>query len=727
MTGSDLDTKLNGVIGPRTAAALARAFDVETTGDLLMHYPRRYASRGELTAIDQLPVGENVTIIAEVLQVTNRTMKSRKGSILEAKITDGKGILTLTFFNQAWRSKELAAGVRGIFAGKVGEYRDALQLAHPDYKLFDAEVADRPDAAAAREWVTKPIPIYPATSTVSSWQIQASIDLVLDDLGEIDDPIPADVRSTERLLDYRNALERIHRPSTDVDWHAARRTLRFAEAFILQTALVQQRQQTKRSEAYPRQPRPGGVLERFDAALPFELTGDQNRVGHEIAYDMSGRSPMNRLVQGEVGSGKTLVALRAMLTVADSGGQSALLAPTEVLATQHLRSMVKALGPDIAAEVKPVLLTGQMTTAERKRAMLLIVSGQAQIVIGTHALLSDSVTFFDLGLIVVDEQHRFGVEQRDTLKGKAQRPPHVLVLTATPIPRTIAMTVFGDLDVSTIRELPSGRIGIETFVVPLAEKPEWFGRIWARVAEEIAAGRQAFVVCPAIDPGVVEDDGEPAPDDADSHGSPSGRTVAAVTTVLEELTRVPALTGARIGALHGRMSADDKDRIMQRFSAGELDVLVSTTVIEVGVDVPNASVMVVLDADRFGVSQLHQLRGRIGRGEFAGVCLLVTAAEQETPARERVQAIADTLDGFRLAEIDLELRREGDVLGSVQSGRRSSLRLLRVTTDGEIIEAARAHAENLLEADPALARHPATAEALARSVDERERAALRKG
>jgi ATP-dependent DNA helicase RecG len=720
------DKKLDGVLGGRTAAAFKRAFGVVTVGDFLEHYPRRYARRGELTALNRIPVGESVTIVAEVLTVQERPMKARRGSILEVRITDGQGILVLTFFNQAWRSKELAPGVRGIFAGKVGDYKGVLQLAHPDYELFEA-AEQGTSADAARSWAMTPIPIYPATASVASWQVAKAMAVVLDGLEPLPDPIPDEVRSRENLLGYGEAIELIHRPKTDADAHVARDTLRHREAFLLQAALLQQRQIARFEETTPRTAAPDGLLERFDAALPFTLTGDQQVVGAEIAQDMGQPVPMNRLVQGEVGSGKTLVALRAMLTVAESGGQSALLAPTEVLAGQHLRSIVKSLGPDLAASLMPTLLTGQMPVAERRRAMLRIVSGQAKIVIGTHALLGESVTFYDLGMVVVDEQHRFGVEQRETLRQKGHQPPHVLVLTATPIPRTVAMTVFGDLDVSTIRELPAGRAGIETFVVGLVDHPGWIHRAWARVAEEVAAGRQAFVVCPAIDVGEPEDDGEPPVDEEPA--TPQGaqeRPRATVVGTLAELAAIEATRSLRLAALHGRMPSDEKDAIMRSFAAGGIDILVATTVIEVGVDVPNAAAMVVLDADRFGVSQLHQLRGRVGRGALPGLCLLVTAAEPGSIARERVDAVAATLDGFELAQVDLELRQEGDVLGSAQSGGRSSLKLLRVAHDGDLISLARSEAASVLDADPALSDHPALRAALEQRVDASARAALSK-
>ena len=713
---SPLDAPLDRALGDRTAAAFAKGLGLHTVGDLLSHYPRRYARRGELSALTELPRDENVTIVAEVKQVVNRPMRAKRGSILEVTISDGSGILTLTFFNQAWRANELKPGARGIFAGKVGDYKGTAQLAHPDYELFDED----PDPLTALAWAELPIPIYPATATVASWQIQKAMGVVLDTLGPLDDPVPEAVRQSRGLMPFARALELIHRPAIDSDWGAARKALRFQEAFVLQAALLQQRARLRQAAATARVG--GELLEGFDAALPFTLTGDQRLVGEEITRDLGEPVPMNRLVQGEVGSGKTLVALRAMLAVAQSGGQSALLAPTEVLAHQHLRSIVKILGPDLAARLRPTLLTGQLPVAERRKAMLAIVSGSASIVVGTHALLGKTVDFFDLALVVVDEQHRFGVEQRETLRLKGVSPPHVLVLTATPIPRTVAMTVFGDLDISSIAELPAGRSPIESFVVPLAEKPGWISRVWERVAEELAKGHQAYVVVPAIDRTITE--GQLL--DALSTGSLAPAPVANVNEVLASLRGNALLAGRRIEALHGRLPSAEKDDLMREFAEGAIDVLVATTVIEVGVDVSNASTMVVLDAERFGVSQLHQLRGRVGRGGVPGLALFVTSAEELTLARERVEAVASTLDGFELANKDLELRQEGDVLGSTQSGGRSSLRLVRVARDGELIAEAREVAAGVLADDPALERHPALREALERRLDAESEAYLSK-
>jgi ATP-dependent DNA helicase RecG len=717
MSSFTLETRLDGAVGGKTAKALERAFGMHTVGDLLSHYPRRYAMRGELTEISTLPVGEPVTIVAEVRSASERRMQNRKGSILEVSISDGNGVLSLTFFNQGWRLKDLQPGRRGIFAGKVGEYRGAKQLTHPDYELFDDEAAARLKAEANAHL---PIPIYPATSTVASWQTAKIVAMVLDGLGVVPDPLPDDLRERGGYLEAKTAIERIHRPDFEEQIEPARATLRMHEAFVLQTALLQQRAFV-RSMSAQRRP-PGDLLARFDAALPFERTPDQVTVGNAVADDLQAAWPMNRLVQGEVGSGKTLVALRAMLQVAQSGGQSALIAPTEVLAGQHLRSIARMLGPNLAPELMPTLLTGQMSAAERRKASLRVASGQSLIVVGTHALLSATTTFADLGLVVVDEQHRFGVEQRETLRAKGSAP-HALVLTATPIPRTVAMTVFGDLDVSTIRTMPAGRAGIQSFVAPLSEKPGWFGRVWDRIAEEVGAGHQAFVVCAAIDAEALTKD-----DTADPlvETAAAPRTRWGVVQVADLLSRHPAFSDIRVETLHGKMPSDEKDAKMQAFARGDIDVLVATTVVEVGVDVANASTMVILEADRFGVSQLHQLRGRVGRGGVPGLCLLVTEAQVGTTARERVEAVAATLDGFALAEVDLELRGEGDVLGDTQSGVRSSLRLLRVAKDADLIAEARVAAEHVLAEDPALSRHSGLAEALERRLGMQERAALAK-
>jgi ATP-dependent DNA helicase RecG len=718
MTQATLDTRLDGVVGARTAKPLQRAFEMLTVGDLLHHFPRRYSRRGELTPLRGLPTGEQITVVAQVLDVRERRMQRRNGSLLEARITDGTGTLTLTFFNQQWRSRELVAGRRGIFAGKVSEYRGNLQLQHPEYELFEnrdeAPGAEQLDEAAAKAWAETPVPIYPATAQMPSWTIQRAVELALDALGPVADPLPAEIRDAEGVMAYGRALELIHRPQTDADWRGAQQSLRFREAFELQLALLDRRRRAGLESSTPRPLTSGaagepGPLDRFDAALPFDLTGDQRLAGDTISAELAQPHPMHRLLQGEVGSGKTLVALRAMLQVAGSGGQSALLAPTEVLAAQHFRSITEALGPDLTAELNPVLLTGRMPAAERKRAPLSLASGTCRIAVGTHALISEGVAFYDLGFIVVDEQHRFGVEQREALRRKGASP-HVLAMTATPIPRTVALTAFGDLEVTTIRELPPGRQGIETFTVPELEMPNRAARVWARAAEDLAGGRQVYVVCPAISAGEV--DPELDGDEAGAEERP--RPLANVEDTVAELRRRPEFAGVQIEGLDGGMASDEKDRVMRGFADGRIGVLVATTVIEVGVNVPNATIMIVRDADRFGISQLHQLRGRVGRGEHPGLCLVMTTAEQGSVARERIEAVAATSDGFALAEVDLELRREGDILGTAQSGGRSTLRLLRVAEHGELIAHAREVAAALLEHDPELETAPGLAELIAR-------------
>jgi ATP-dependent DNA helicase RecG len=687
---------------------LAKNLGIKTAADLLQHYPRRYSSRGELTPIKEIPVGETVTLVADVVEVTERRMKGKSGVILEVKLTDGEGFVTATFFNQAWRAQKLKPGVRGLWAGKIGSYQNKLQLSHPDYELFGDEIEDE----VAKAWAELPIPIYPASSTCSTWMIQRAMRVVLDVIPTIEDEVPQELRKKHDLLELHDAIVKIHQPANMGDWMAARDTLRYHEAFILQSTLVKRRLENKHQKSTSRVSKDKGFLSQFDAALPFTLTNGQIEIGNQIAEDLSQSHPMNRLLQGEVGSGKTLVAVRAMLTVADSQGQSALLAPTEVLAAQHYKSIERTLGPVLAKELGLTLLTGQLNAADRKTALLNMVSGKAKIVVGTHALFASKVEFFDLGLIVIDEQHRFGVDQREALRLKGKLPPHVLTMTATPIPRTLAVTVFGDLDVSILTELPAGRQAITSHVIT-DNQPALVARVWQRVAEEVSNGRQAFVVCPRID---ESDEGEEliasggaAQEDeeflAEGIAPKPKRPLAAAISVAEALKKNPALQGLRISVLHGRQSSEEKNEIMTAFSNKEIDVLVSTTVIEVGVDVPNATTMVILDADRFGVSQLHQLRGRVGRGGLPGLCLMLTSAEQDSLALERVNAVAATIDGFKLSEIDLELRREGDVLGANQSGGRSSLKLLRVLADSKMIQEARAEVIKIFDADPTLEKH----------------------
>jgi ATP-dependent DNA helicase RecG len=716
---TDLETPLGKVLGDKTAKALASHLELATVGDLLYHFPRRYDERGEHTDIRSLAVGEQVTVMAQVQKTHVRPMKARRGQLLEVTVGDGTGgVLGLTFFNQAWRERDLKPGRWGLFAGKVTEFRGKRQLNGPDYLILD----DKEDGEI-EEFTGALIPVYPAAAAVPTWVIARCLRTVLDVLTPPPDPLPSSLRARRRLVDLGTALRQIHRPDGRPSLGAAQRRLKWDEAFAVQVSLVQRKLRAMDWPAAPRTGRAGGLLDAFHATLPYELTGGQRAVGADIAADLTRAHPMHRLLQGEVGSGKTVCALRAMLQVVDSGGQAALLAPTEVLAAQHYRGIADLLGPlgragelDSAPDATRVtLLTGSLGAAARRATLASVASGEAGIVIGTHALLYGGVDFADLGLVVVDEQHRFGVEQRDALRAKANQPPHVLVMTATPIPRTVAMTVYGDLEISTLTELPKGRSPIASHVVPTAEKPAYLDRAWQRLREEVAAGHQAYVVCPRI--------GEGDPDSPDEEGR---RPPLAVLDVAPLLRDGP-LEGLRIGVLHGRLPADEKDAAMRAFAAGRLDVLVATTVVEVGVDVPNATVMIVLDADRFGVSQLHQLRGRVGRGTAAGLCLLVTEAPPASPARERLDAVASTVDGFRLAELDLEQRREGDVLGATQSGRRSHLRLLSLLRDRELIGDARGEAIELVSADPSLAGHPVLRDWVAALVDEERAEYLEKG
>jgi len=712
-----LDAPLVKVLGDRTAKPLAAALGLHTVGDLLHHYPRRYAERGQLTGFDELVVGEHATIFAEVRRVDERKLRPK---LLKTDVTvvDGAGrTMKMALFNRYKARQELKPGRRAFFAGKVEWFASTVQLANPEWQLVDDE-----QGVVSDEFAGRLVPIYPATAKVSTFTLARSVALVLVAAEVGEDPLPAALREEHDLPELSAALHGIHRPAGWPDVTRARQRLKWDEAFVLQVVLAQRRRAAAAQAGVPRAGRPGGLLDAFDAATPFELTDGQRAVGEELARELARSSPMNRLLQGEVGSGKTLVALRAMLAVVDSGGQAALLAPTEVLAQQHARSLREVLGPLARAgeldgaptATRVALLTGSQGAAARRAALAEAASGGAGIVVGTHALLSEGVQFADLGLVVVDEQHRFGVEQRDALRAKGSAP-HVLVMTATPIPRTVAMTVYGDLEVSTLTELPRGRSPITSHVVPLAEQPGWVGRAWQRVREAADAGRQAFVVCPRIG---GED--EPA-----APGEDGRRPAVAVLELLPLLVEGP-LAGLRVAALHGRLAPDVKEDVMARFGRGELDVLVATTVIEVGVDVPNATVMVVMDAERFGVSQLHQLRGRVGRGEHAALCLLVSEAEAGSPGRERLEAVAATSDGFALSQVDLEQRREGDVLGAQQSGRRSSLRMLQLLRDVDVIVAARAAAGGLVAADPDLARHPALATAVASVLDDEQAPYLEK-
>src|SRR6478736_28434 len=703
-----LDSPVATVLGDKKSKrdGIVERLGLRTVGDLLHHFPRRYIKTGELTRLGQLHDGEMLTFSGRLGKPEKKTYTDRRTGRTAYRVdtvvhAEGAA-LRMSFFAQSdriaeWNLNRLAPGRQGIFIGKVGSFRGDWQLTNPQMVLFGSGGEDL--AELSLETLRAYYPIYPLTKGVDSWDIQKAIAFALTVVEDVPDLLPQQVRDQYDLVDARQALTWIHAPDDYSEISRAQRRFRFEEALVTQLVLARRRRAVHALGAQARTGG-GGLLAEFDGRLPFELTAGQREIGAEVEADLAQPHPMNRLLQGEVGS----------------GGQAALLAPTEVLAQQHHRSITAMLG-DLAAggmlggaadATNVELLTGSMTKAQRTAPMSRIASGEAGIVIGTHALLEEKVIFADLGLVVVDEQHRFGVEQRAALTDKAGTPPHVLVMTATPIPRTVAMPVFGDLETSTLTELPAGRAPIQTNVVPLAEHPTWINRVWERLREEVEKGHQAYVVCPRIVRDEMEQ-GEHDQLDLDEDGNlvvdRTGTGLSAVVDVAADLSE-GALAGLRVSCLHGKMPPDEKDRTMRAFAAGEIDVLVATTVIEVGVDVANATAMVLLDAERFGVSQLHQLRGRVGRGGLPGLCLLVSRAEQGSDARERLTAVASTTDGFELSRVDLEQRREGDVLGKSQSGFRSSLQNLRVLRDEETILQARSAAKDLLDADFLLRQAP---------------------
>jgi len=695
---AELATPLDKVLGAETAKAFL-GLSCTTLGDLLRLLPRHLMSGTDVTDIRSLIADnrgreEYVAVLARVAGVALRGQSPRQR--LEVRLTDGQGWLTATFFGRppllAYWERILDKSKRGIFAGKLGWFNDSPQLAHPGFVMITDEGfvgSVQNTKMAARVSGSSFIGLYPQTAKLPTWTVAESIDLGLTHLQGVPDPLPDWVRRTVGAYGMAEAFLAVHQPTSLEAFERGRWRLLFDEAFAAQVAMAYRRHDASTYTARPRPSLETGLRADFDARLPFALTDEQIEVGRTIASDLAQPRPMQRLLQGEVGSGKTVVALRAMLTVVDAGGQAVLLAPTEVLAQQHAYTVQHLMG-DLAGggllasgpSTEVVLLTGSMTASAKGDAIAKIASGQAGIVIGTHALLSRGVGFHDLGLVVVDEQHRFGVEQRNALVTQEAARPHVLVMTATPIPRSVAMTIFGDLDLSTLTHTPPGRAEVATTVVDVAQRPMWVDRAWARVREEVGRGQQVYIVAPRIDPA-------------------DGAEGASVVELADRLAAGP-LRGLRLAVLHGRLPASEKTDVMARFTAGTVDVLVATSMIEVGVDQPNASMMVVSDAERFGISQLHQLRGRIGRGAYPGVCLLLTNAEAGTPARERLEAVARTRDGFALAQTDLAERREGDVLGLSQSGKRSSLRLLRVLDHADIIEAARQVAEQIVQRDPDL-------------------------
>jgi ATP-dependent DNA helicase RecG len=744
--------RLDHILGAKAADSLADAFDMRTVEDLLRHYPLRYATQGQPLTEEAPEDGSHITVIGRITKAELRPMRNRRGSLLKVVLDTGSGRgVDVTFFNGDKVKYVVREGLRAMMSGTVNYWRPGQwNLSHPGYLILPEAEGDADSVGALtkvrgggdlrglaqsaagaggvdtsfmeREF----IPVYPATAKVQSWDVLACVRQVLDQLDPLDDPLPEDLRAERALPNLSDALRLIHLPEHKSDIDQAKDRLRFDEALALQLVLAERRHEVSGRRARACASRADGIAAAFDQRLPFELTAGQKQVVAEISADLGREQPMHRLLQGEVGSGKTIVALHAMLQVVDAGLQCALLAPTEVLAAQHYRSLRGMLGELGAAgelgasdhATRVVLVTGSMSAAAKKAALLEAVTGEAGIVIGTHALIQDNVEFFDLGMVVVDEQHRFGVEQRDALRAKAKTgvSPHLLVMTATPIPRTIAMTTLGDLETSTLTELPKGRSPIVSKVVPRRQHPNWVDRAWERIVEEVAAGRQAYVVCSRIG-----DDEETAGKSRNGRsksgdGEKEGPTTQAALDVYEMLRGGP-LAGVRVGLLHGRLPADEKDQVMRAFNDGSVDVLVCTTVVEVGVDVPNATVMVIVDADRFGVSQLHQLRGRIGRGRHPGLCLLVTDAAPGGSAMARLDAVAATTDGFELAVLDLRTRREGDVLGAAQSGTARSLRLLSLLDDLEVITAAQEFARAVVASDPGLRKHPGLAGMMDAAVD----------
>ncbi len=749
-----LDRPLDRILGTRTANQLAKQ-GARTAGDLLRLLPRRYDTWGELTDLRALADGEQATVQARVVRSSaRRTRGGRPPAIMEATVTDGTTSMAVVMFGTAGlmklRADQLSPGTTALLSGKVGLHRGRKQLVGPRI-----QVLDELDEAEREALLARPLPIYPATEALPSWRVAKAVRTLLDqlDAADVPEPLPERVRTVHGLIDAFTAYRWVHEPQDTGQWREARRRLRHEEALVLQTALAQRRARhraTRTAVAWPA-PGPDSLRADLDAALPYELTAGQARVGEDIAHALESTVPMQVLLQGDVGSGKTLVALRAMTQVVGAGGQTALLAPTEVLAAQHRTSLEALLGPlgragmlgGAERAIRVLLLTGSTPAGRRREILAALAAGEPAIVVGTHALLAETVQIPFLGLVVVDEQHRFGVAQRDALRERRgvtdpatgeERTPHLLVMTATPIPRTVAMTVFGDLDTAILDELPAGRGPVDTHLVPW-DRVTWVEGIWRRAAREVASGGRVYVVCPRIDAGDQEqgeddpdwpeafDDLPEEPDGGVDREGPT-RPPAAVAEWAQRLADEPSLTGTGIGTLTGRMTSAEKDAAMEAFASGAAPVLVATTVIEVGVDVPEATMMVILDADRFGLSQLHQLRGRVGRGDRSSVCVATTGVEVGSTAYHRLKAFAETADGFALAEADLELRSEGNVLGAAQSGRRSDLDLLRVTRDRRVIEAARGEAEEIVAADPRLTDHRALAAAIVERLDEESQAYL---
>ncbi|MCU1469738.1 MAG: recG [Glaciihabitans sp.] len=735
-----LDDALEPLLGRKAAQQLAEFLGIRTVDDLLRHYPRGYNEGMTVRRTDDEPPqeGEHITLVGVITHAEahpmrkqanhkNSNKKNYNNEYLRVTLGNQRPPVTATFFNARFIKKDLTEGTRVMLSGEVEFFKGKMQLTHPAFLILDP---DRPKNVGTKSLASiaeaskkvhgevrlsaferSYFPIYPASAKVQSWDIYACVRQVLAVLDPVADPIPESILRQHDLMSEDEALRAVHLGETDGERRRARDRLTFDEAVGLQCALVQRRH-GEQAESGPSGPRrTDGLAAALLRQLPFELTAGQRDVLDQLSVELATTRPMNRLLQGEVGAGKTIIALLAMMQMIDAGYQCALMAPTEVLAAQHARSLREVLGPlalgaqlgGVDGATRVALLTGSMSQAQKREVRTEVASGEAGVVIGTHALLQEAVEFHRLGMVVVDEQHRFGVEQRDRLRAKAPAgvTPHLLVMTATPIPRSLALTVYGDLETSTLRELPRGRQPITTRTIFVSEHRTWLDRAWSRIGEEVRSGRQAYVVAPRID-------------ETDDSGNAEGAPPSVTVVELFDRLRSRQLAGLRLGVMHGRLPADEKDAVMNAFRAGDIDVLVCTTVIEVGVDVPNATVMLVMDADRFGISQLHQLRGRIGRGAHHSLCLLESRVASRSRAGGRLTAVAGTLDGFKLADLDLAERREGDVLGRNQSGRAIGLKLLSLAEHRDVIESAREFCELVDEHDPDLAQHPGLATLAAR-------------
>ena len=677
--------RLKGV-GDKKRASLA-AVGIDTVLDLVTTYPRRWVDRTSEARIADLVPGQEALVLAAVRTVTKRTTRNRR-TMVTVQVGDGSGRMEVVFFNQPWREKQLHEGLEIALFGKADTYRGGLQMTNPIVDL----IGDRTGRIVA---------IYPQSekAQLSTWEIAGWVEEALRRCADrgIAEPVPPAVRARLGLVDRLTALHGIHLPEAMRDKESARRRLAFDELLRVQLVLVMRKRALEREQRGLVHAVDGPLVRRFYESLPYDLTRAQRQAISEIESDLAAPHPMHRLLQGDVGAGKTVVAIAAMLAAVQGGHQAALMAPTEVLAEQHaagVRALLDGVSVPDAGNLfgdRPLrveLLTNRVTAGDRRAVLAGLADGTVDIAIGTHALIQDAVDFASLGVAVVDEQHRFGVEQRAALRAKTADGvvPDTLVMTATPIPRTAAMTVYGDLDVSVLDELPPGRTPIET---QWANGPIMETAAWHEVRTEAAAGRQAYVVCPLV-------------------GESDKLEVASAEETFERLS-AGELQGLRLGLLHGRMSSADKEATMDRFRAGGIDVLVATTVIEVGVDVPNATVMVILDADRFGIAQLHQLRGRVGRGTYASSCWLVT--QESEGGNPRVEALVASTDGFALAEVDLDLRGEGTLMSTAQKGR-SDLKLASLRRDRKLVELARDAAFEIVDADPHLADNPVLADEL---------------